>query len=118
VSEESVHNINYVKIWAILIVLLIVSLIGPLFEIQIVTLISAFGIAVVKAQMVAKYFMHIGHAAQYILYLVLSSLVLMLLFFAGTAPDVMQPDGQLWVKPSWDGADVQQSPPQMESPHP
>jgi hypothetical protein len=34
-------------------------------------------------------------------YLATSCLVFMLLFFAGTAPDVMKADGHNWVKPSW-----------------
>ena len=29
------------------------------------------------------------------------SLIFMLLFFAGTAPDVMQETGSNWVKPDW-----------------
>ena len=99
-SEETHHG-NYVKIWAILCVLLVISVVGPMFEIRVVTLITAFGIAVVKAYMVAKYFMHITHAQRYIPYLVATSLVFMLLFFAGTAPDVMKPSGENWKKPLW-----------------
>ena len=31
----------------------------------------------------------------------IGTLVFMLLFFAATAPDVMQPEGTQWLKPSW-----------------
>ena len=100
-EEEHSHHGNYVKIWAILCGLLAISVIGPMFEIKVVTLLTAFGIACVKAYMVAKNFMHINVAARYVTYLVTTALVFMLLFFAGTAPDVMQDEGTGWVKPGW-----------------
>jgi caa(3)-type oxidase subunit IV len=50
---------NYVKIWAILTGLLVVSVLGPMLGIRVVTLIAAFGIALVKAYLVAKNFMHL-----------------------------------------------------------
>ena len=40
-TEEHTHHPNYVKIWAVLLVLLIVSVIGPMFGIRVVTLITA-----------------------------------------------------------------------------
>jgi caa(3)-type oxidase subunit IV len=100
-SEEHAHHPNYVKIWAILVVLLVVSVVGPMFGIRAVTLLTAFGIAVVKAYLVAKNFMHIDIAPRYVAYLTTTCLVFMLLFFAGAAPDVMKADGHNWVKPSW-----------------
>ncbi|MGH0034559.1 MAG: cytochrome C oxidase subunit IV family protein [Myxococcota bacterium] len=92
---------NYVKIWAILLVLMFASLAGSEVGIQWVTLIAAFGIAVVKAWMVAVYFMHISMEKRYITYLVMTCLVFMFLLFAGVAPDVMKADGDNWVKPAW-----------------
>jgi caa(3)-type oxidase subunit IV len=92
---------NYVKIWAILLGLLIVSVIGPQFGIRLLTLITAFGIAVVKAYLVARNFMHINIEKRYIVYMVTTCLVFMLLFFAGASPDVMKEDGDQWVKPNY-----------------
>jgi len=97
-SEEHAHP-NYVKIWAILVVLLGVSVVGPMIGIKAVTLITAFGIAIVKAYMVAKNFMHVNLEPRYVTYLLMTMLVLMLLFFAGTAPDVMKFEGSNWLKP-------------------
>ena len=57
------HNVSdqhYVKIWGILLVLLVISICGPMLEIKVVTLITAFGIAIVKAWVVASYFMHLN----------------------------------------------------------
>jgi len=98
------HHPNYVKIWAILVVLLVVSIIGPMFEIRVVTLITAFGIAVVKAYLVAKNFMHVNLTRRYVQYLLVTALVFMVLFFAGTAPDVMNKFGSNWEKPKWQAA--------------
>jgi len=100
-SEEHTHHTNYVKIWGILVVLLIISVVGPMFGHKHVTLVTAFGIAIVKAYLVAKNFMHINLAPKYITYLAATCLVFMLLFFAGTSPDVMKSEGRNWEKPSW-----------------
>ena len=87
---------NYVKIWAILLVLLVISILGPELEIKIVTMITAFGIAVVKAYMVAKYFMHIDIERKYVHYLLITGITFMLIFYFGVAHDVMKHEGQNW----------------------
>jgi len=91
---------NYIKIWGILLGLLVVSVVGPLFEIPWLTLLTAFGIALVKAYLVVKNFMHINVEKRYIIYMMVTCLVFMLLFFAGVAPDVMKDRGAQWVKPN------------------
>jgi caa(3)-type oxidase subunit IV len=90
---------NYVKIWAILLALLCVSIAGPFLGIKVVTLITAFGIAIVKAYMVAKNFMHLNIERRFVIYLIMTMLVFVLLFFAGVSPDVMKWEGDNWVKP-------------------
>jgi caa(3)-type oxidase subunit IV len=100
-SQAEGHDINYVKIWAILVALLAISVIGPLFEIRVVTLLTAFGIAVVKAYLVAKNFMHVNLAPRFIPYAIITSLLFMFLFYAGVAPDVNRAQGQGWEKPAW-----------------
>ena len=74
-------------------------------EIKVVTLITAFGIAFVKAYLVAKNFMHINLTPRFVIYTVTTTLVFMLLFFAGTAPDVMKSHGTNWEKPAWIAAE-------------
>lgn len=88
---------SYVKIWAILCVLLIVSVVGPMLGIRILTLITAFGVAGVKAYLVAKYFLHLGEERRYIAYALAVSVAFMVLLFAGTAPDVLEHHGRNWV---------------------
>ena len=110
-TEHAEHaHPNYVRIWGILLALLVVSVAGPFLGIQWVTLITAFGIAVVKAYLVARNFMHINIEKRFIAYMTVTVLVFMFLFFAGTAPDVMKPEGHNWVKPSWLAAQVEGAP--------
>jgi len=100
--EHATHaHPNYVKVWALLIVLLGVSVVGPMFGIKAVTIATAFGVACYKAYLVAKNFMHINLEKPFISYLVVTVVVFMLLFFAGTAPDVMKKEGTGWEKPLW-----------------
>jgi len=100
-AEEHHEPSFYVKIWAILLVLLAISIVGPMFGHKWLTLATAFGIACVKAYMVAVNFMHINLTPRFVTYLVTTTLVFMLLFFAGTAPDVMKHSGTNWEKPDW-----------------
>jgi caa(3)-type oxidase subunit IV len=99
-SHDHAHP-NYVRVWAILLCLLVVSVAGPFLGVQIVTLITAFGIAAVKAYLVAKNFMHINIERRFIPYIVGTVLVFTVLFFAGSSPDVMKKEGRNWQKPLW-----------------
>jgi len=97
-TEEHLHHPNYIRVWSWLCLLLLVSVAGPFFGHPYVTLVTAFGIAVVKAYMVAKNFMHVNVQKRYVAYLLLTALVFMLLLFAGSAPDVMKAEGDNWLK--------------------
>jgi caa(3)-type oxidase subunit IV len=90
---------NYVKIYLVLVVLFLISVLGPTLEIKEVTIITAFGIAIVKATMVAAYFMHLNVEKRYIWYLLLTMLVLVAVLFAGVSPDVLKRGGENWVHP-------------------
>jgi len=100
-SEHAEHHpVNYFRVWQILLGLLVISVAGPFLGIKAVTLITAFGIAIVKAYLVAKNFMHLNIEPRYAVYLLLTVLVFMLLFFAGSSPDVMKHEGANWIKPA------------------
>jgi caa(3)-type oxidase subunit IV len=96
---EHSHHPNYVRIYVILLVLLGVSVIGPEFGVRWVTLVTAFGVAVWKAYLVARNFMHLSFAPRYVGYLVATCLLFMVMLFAGVAPDVMKAEGTRWEKP-------------------
>ncbi len=87
---------HYVRIYLILMVLLAVSIIGPTFEILIVTLITAFGVAVVKAWLVIKHFMHLTIERVVPKLFLAASVLLMALLWAGVAPDVQLHEGRNW----------------------
>jgi caa(3)-type oxidase subunit IV len=59
----------YVKIWGFLLILLVISFVGPELGIKWLTLITAFGIALVKAGMVCAYFMHMNIEKKYVWYI-------------------------------------------------
>jgi caa(3)-type oxidase subunit IV len=96
--EEHIHEAShYIRIWAILVGLFIISVLGPMLEIKWLTLITAFGIATVKASMVVHYFMHLSVEKRFVHYFLATSLAFMFLFFFAVAPDVMKHSGTGWV---------------------
>jgi caa(3)-type oxidase subunit IV len=93
---------NYIKVYFMLVGLLVVSVVGPMLGIRVVTLIAAFGVALVKAYMVAKNFMHVNVEKRWIHWSLALALVFMVLLYAGVSPDVGRDSGQHWVKgPGW-----------------
>lgn len=94
------HEKHYKKIYYILLFLMVITVLGPELGIQWLTLVTAFGIAVVKAYLVCKNFMHLNIQPRYVLYMLSTALVFMLLFYAGTAGDVQKQEGDNWFKPA------------------
>jgi caa(3)-type oxidase subunit IV len=96
--EEHIHTVrHYVNVYFVLVGLFIVSVLGPMLGIKIVTLITAFGVAVVKASLVVHYFMHLTVEKRFVHYFMATSLAFMFLFFFAVAPDVMKHEGTNWV---------------------
>jgi caa(3)-type oxidase subunit IV len=94
------HHPNYKKIYFVLLGLLVVSILGPEIGIVWVTLVTAFGIALVKANLVVQNFMHLRWEKRIMKWMLATSVVLMFLFFAGVAPDVMKHEGHRWINDS------------------
>ena len=92
------HERNYVKIWGILVGLLMVSVLGPMVGIRWVTLVAAFGVALVKAYMVAKNFMHLDVEKPIVHWMLGAALALMVLLYGALAPDVEKGSGENWKK--------------------
>jgi len=96
---------SYLKIYITLVILFIVSVIGP--EVapafgkfaKPVVLLTAFGIAIWKAYLVCCYFMHLKFEKIYAPYILLACFSLLFVFFFGTATDAMFSNGHKWVKP-------------------
>jgi len=87
---------DYITIWKYLVMLLVASVVGPMFGIKVVTLLTAFGIALVKAYLVVKYFMHLPLERRHVSYFVATALVFMFIFYAGVSGDVMNHTGRNW----------------------
>lgn len=87
---------HYKKIWGVLLVLLVISVLGPEVGIKAVTLITAFGIAFVKAYLVIKHFMHLDEELPVVRYILIVGLALMGMMFAAVSVDVMNHDGARW----------------------
>ena len=100
---------SYVAIWGVLCALLGVSVLGPMVGVRLLTLIAAFGIAIVKAYMVCRYFMHLNIEKKWVAYILGFMLALMLVFFGGVAPDVLRPEGlrsqKTYVEPATAGGE-------------
>ena len=95
-TQHGGQGTNYAAIYVSLLVLLIVSVAGPLFGILWLTLATAFGIAFIKAALVVRNFMHLKWESRMVRWILAWSVVLMALFFAGVAPDVMRHEGTNW----------------------
>ena len=95
-TESHVHHPNYVMIWGILVALLAVSVVGSLSSVRVVVLVAAFGVAVVKAYLVAKNFMHVNVEKRWVPYLLLVMIAFVVILFAGVAPDIMKHSGLRW----------------------
>jgi caa(3)-type oxidase subunit IV len=100
IYAEEHHEVHpdsyYIKIWGVLLVLLVISVLGPMLENKVITLITAFGIALVKAAIVCAYFMHLNIEKRYITYMLLASIFFMTVMFSGISPDVLKSQGDNW----------------------
>jgi caa(3)-type oxidase subunit IV len=94
------HHVNYFKVYWWLVGLFLISFVGPFIgealHMKWLTLVTAFGIAVVKAYLVAANFMHLNIEKKFVAYLLMTALAFMFLFYAGVAPDVMHHRGRNW----------------------
>lgn len=100
-DEKHLHpDSHYTTIFIALVVLAGISFVGPwigaALDFAIITLITAFGVAAVKAWLVMKHFMHLDVEKPIVHYFLATSVVFMVLFFAGVAPDVSNHEGQNW----------------------
>jgi len=88
---------NYKKIYFTLVILLVISVAGPFLGIKWVTLLTAFGIAILKARLVVDYFMHLKFEKRFMAWMLTGSLVCVGLFFAAVSPDILKHRGRNWV---------------------
>ncbi|MCP4296656.1 MAG: cytochrome C oxidase subunit IV family protein [Proteobacteria bacterium] len=107
-NQESHSHPNYEKIWIILLVLLVISVLGPMIGIFWITLITAFGIAVVKAYLVAANFLHLKTEKKIANYLLLIGFLALIMFFVSLTTDIVKNEGTNWTNCMADKSCVQQ----------
>jgi caa(3)-type oxidase subunit IV len=90
------HAQHYIRTWMLLCVLLVISIAGPMLEIQIITLLTAFGIAGVKAWIVMKHFMHLTVEKPIVIYILATSVAFMVMMFSAVGIDVLNHEGARW----------------------
>jgi caa(3)-type oxidase subunit IV len=100
-GHDDGHHVNYFGIYIALLVLFAISVAGPMVGevtgITWITLITAFGIAVVKARLVINNFMHLKWEKRIMKWMLSTSVILVLLMVAGVSPDVLNHEGNNWV---------------------
>lgn len=101
------HSVDhYWKIYLTLVGLFAISFAGPLVSDAvfdhdswirfIIVMTTAFVVAVIKAWLVAKHFMHVTLEKRFVHYGLITALVFMAMFVAGVSPDVMNHHGHHW----------------------
>jgi caa(3)-type oxidase subunit IV len=98
-AHSQPHSVAYyIKIWAVILVLFVVSVsVAVLSEDRPLVLVTAFGIAIVQAILVAAYFMHLNVEKRYSWVILVSMLLALAMFYFGVKSDVNRPSGQNWV---------------------
>lgn len=99
--DEGKHEYpSYTRIYIALVVLLAISVAGNFTGVMWITLIIAFGVALLKANLVVQNFMHLKTERRIIKWMLATSLMLIVLFMAGTMSDIMKHHGVNWVNVS------------------
>jgi len=93
---------DYKKIYVRLLILLAISIWGPILALQLdnrfllasAVLLTAFGVGAIKAGMVGAWFMHLDIELKVVKRLLIVCILLLILLLAGVGPDVLLPEGQ------------------------
>ena len=96
-GHDTAHP-SYIIIWVLLVLLFLISLGFSHFTSLIVGVVFAFFIAIVKALMVAAWFMHLNIERRYVWVMMFLALGTVFVMWMGIAPDVMENRGYNWSK--------------------
>lgn len=89
---------HYVIVWAVLVFPFVGSVAFSGVASFIVGVVFAFFIAIVKAVMVAAWFMHLNIERKWVWIMLAGGLMVVFIMWLGVAPDVMESSGQNWSK--------------------
>jgi caa(3)-type oxidase subunit IV len=88
-ETDSPSHPNYVLIWGILVAALVVSVGMGYMQIPVVAVVLIFTVAIVKAYLVASYFMHLKFEPFFVVAIVVVGLVCLYFLFFGLVPDIV-----------------------------
>jgi len=94
-NEASNGKSSLIKIWALLVVLLIVNIIVSK---ATGLLVITFGIATVMAGIALAYFMHLNTEKKYVWGVLTAAVIAIAGLFFGIAPDILSNEGVNWEK--------------------
>jgi len=98
-SEQGEHaHPAYIIIWIVLVALFLASVGFSAFSSVVVGVVFAFFIAIVKALMVASWFMHLNVEPRWTWGILGMALLTIFVMWLGIAPDVMELNGVNWSK--------------------
>ena len=89
---------SYVVVWVVLVVLFAASVSFNLLSSVVVGIVFAFFIAMIKALMVAAWFMHLNIEKRWVWVILAAALLVIFVMWLGVAPDVMEKEGLNWAK--------------------
>lgn len=87
--HEASHKVPYVRIYWILVAALVVSLFLAVLEHHMLAASLIFAVAIVKAGLVAGYYMHLKFEPRYVLLVVLAGILCLFILFGGLLLDIV-----------------------------
>jgi caa(3)-type oxidase subunit IV len=82
---------NYVVLWGILVAALGVSMLMGEMQLPVVTVVLIFSVAIVKAYIVAAYYMHLSFEPVFVVAMIVAGLICLYILFIGLVPDIVYP---------------------------
>jgi len=83
------RHVNYVAIWGVLMAALGISLLLAYLEHAAIAAALIYAVAVVKAGLVAAYYMHLKFEPRFVIVTVIAGLVCLFILFAGLLLDIV-----------------------------
>jgi cytochrome c oxidase subunit 4 len=88
-SREAAHHVPYVRIYWILVSALVASLLLAFLDRPLLAASLIFAVAIVKAALVAGYYMHLKFEPRYIILVMVSGIACLFILFGGLLLDIV-----------------------------
>lgn len=88
-EHEAAHRVPYVRIYWVLVAALVASLLLAFLEHHLLAASLIFAVAIVKAALVAGYYMHLKFEPRYVVLVVVGGIVCLFILFGGLLLDIV-----------------------------